>query len=130
MTASASAEGEPAVALYRPAGPDELAVVQDSGWRPWPPRFPERPIFYPVLNEKYATKIARDWNVPDSGAGYVTRVKTRKTFLDNYEIHQADGRTILEYWLSAEATQLNASIIGTIEVITTYTTPAGTSLNF
>jgi hypothetical protein len=41
-----------------------------SGWRAWPPRLPEQPIFYPVLNEDYATKIAREWNVPHCGVGY------------------------------------------------------------
>lgn len=130
MTATAAAEGEPAVTLYRPIGPDELALVRDSGWRAWPPRLPEQPIFYPVLNEEYATKIARDWNVPHSGAGYVTRFKVRKAFLENYEIHQAGGQTILENWIPAEdLPQLNASIIGTIEVIATYTTPADSSLH-
>jgi len=24
---------------------------------------PDQPIFYPVLNEDYATRIAREWNV-------------------------------------------------------------------
>lgn len=31
------------------------------------------PSGYPVLNEEYATTIARDWNVKASGVGYVTR---------------------------------------------------------
>src|SRR5690348_12877836 len=56
--------------LWRPTGPEELALVQASGWRRWPPRLPEQPIFYPVLNEEYATMIARDWNVKRSGVGY------------------------------------------------------------
>lgn len=51
------------VTLWRPTGPKELALVEASGWRAWPPRLPDQPIFYPVLNEDYATKIARDWNV-------------------------------------------------------------------
>ena len=38
----------------------------------YPPRLPGL-IFYPVLNEEYAAKIARDWNFPGPGAGYVTR---------------------------------------------------------
>ena len=61
------------VTLWRPTGPEELALVKASGWREWPPRLPGQPIFYPVLNEQYATMIARDWNVRQSGAGYVTR---------------------------------------------------------
>jgi hypothetical protein len=36
--------------LWRPTGPEELALVEASGWRAWPPRLPEQPIFYPVLN--------------------------------------------------------------------------------
>ena len=61
------------VTLWRPTGPEELALVEASRWRKWPPRLAGQPIFYPVLNEEYATKIARDWNVRQSGAGYVTR---------------------------------------------------------
>jgi hypothetical protein len=67
--------------------------VEASGWREWPPRLPGQPIFYPVLNEEYAAKIARDWNVPHSGAGYVTRFQVPRSFLDRYEVHQADVTT-------------------------------------
>jgi len=117
---------EPTVTLLRPVSPEELELVRASDWRAWPPRLPGQPIFYPVLTEEYATKIARDWNVPRSGSGYVTRFQVRKAFLDNYEIHQAGGQTILEYWIPAEdLAQLNASIIGTIDVIAAYTGPAG-----
>jgi hypothetical protein len=84
----------PTVTLWRPTGPDELALVRASGWRAWPPRLPDQPIFYPVLNEEYATMIARDWNVPASGAGYVTRFEARADFLARYEVHQVGGRTI------------------------------------
>ena len=54
------------VTLWRPTGPQELALVERSVWRAWPPRLTDQPIFYPVLNEEYATMIARDWNVPAS----------------------------------------------------------------
>ncbi|MDJ0699325.1 MAG: hypothetical protein QNJ07_05670 [Woeseiaceae bacterium] len=36
--------------LYRPVGPAELDLIRDSGWQEFPPRLPEQPIFYPVLN--------------------------------------------------------------------------------
>ena len=106
------------VTLWRPTGPEELALVERSGWRKWPPRLPGQPIFYPVLNEQYATLIARDWNVKHSGAGYVTRFCVRLSFLDSYEVHQVGGQTILEYWIPAEDLDaLNASIVGKIELI-------------
>lgn len=106
------------VTLWRPTGPEELALVEASGWREWPPRLPGQPIFYPVLNEPYAIMIARDWNVRQSGAGYVTRFRVRRPFLDRYEVHQVGGKTILEYWIpAADLDALNASIVGRIELI-------------
>nr|MDT0659265.1 ADP-ribosylation/crystallin J1 [Micromonospora sp. DSM 115978] len=107
-----------AVTLWRPTGPEELALVEASGWRSWPPRLPDQPIFYPVCNEEYATMIARDWNVPASGAGYVTKFRVRKAFLDRYDVQQVGGRTILEYWIpAADLPEFNANIIGVIEVV-------------
>ena len=55
-----------------------------------------------MLNEDYAIRIARDWNVPASGVGYVTRFDVRRGHLDRYEVQQVGGRTILEYWIPAE----------------------------
>ena len=37
--------------LYRPVGQAELDLIKASGWSAFPPRLPEQPIFYPVLNE-------------------------------------------------------------------------------
>ncbi|MCO7238820.1 hypothetical protein [Aeromicrobium sp. CnD17-E] len=104
--------------LWRPTGPQELALVEASGWRAWPPRLPDQPIFYPVLNEDYAVRIARDWNVPASGVGYVTRFEVETSFLDAYDVQQAGGDTILEYWIPAEdLADLNEHIVGTIDVV-------------
>ncbi|MFD3702691.1 ADP-ribosylation/crystallin J1 [Nocardia sp. NPDC058658] len=104
--------------LWRPTGPSELALVAESGWRAWPPRLPDQPIFYPVLNEAYAVLIARDWNVPASGAGYVTRFEVRTDYLDNYDVQQAGGRDILEYWIPAEDLDaFNRNLVGEIEVV-------------
>ena len=44
--------------LYRPVGTRELELIEKSGYEKYPPRLPEQPIFYPVLNEKYAAEIA------------------------------------------------------------------------
>jgi hypothetical protein len=83
------------VTLWRPTGPEELALLEESGWRAWPPRLPDQPIFYPVLNEDYATRIAR--------------------------VQQAGGQTILEYWIPAEELdEFNRHIAGMIEVVAEY----------
>lgn len=107
--------------LWRPCGPAELALVRESGWTAWPPRLPDQPIFYPVLNEEYATKIARDWNAPRDGVGYVTRFEIDRTFAERYPIQQAGGRTILELWVPAEElADFNREIIGPIQVVAEY----------
>ncbi|EME99987.1 ADP-ribosylation/crystallin J1 [Streptomyces mobaraensis NBRC 13819 = DSM 40847] len=107
--------------LWRPVGPAELALLEELDWRAWPPRLPEQPIFYPVLNEDYAIRIARDWNVRHDGAGYVTRFEVDTEFLTRYPVRQAGGRTILELWVPAEELDLfNAHIVGTIQVVRSF----------
>ncbi len=104
--------------LWRPTGPAELDLVRALAWRAWPPRLPEQPIFYPVLNEEYAITIARDWNVKHDGAGYVTRFEVASDFLTRYPVQQAGGRTILELWVPAEELDdFNAHIVGEIQVV-------------
>lgn len=106
------------VTLWRPVGPEELELIQQSGMRAFPPRLPDQPIFYPVLSQEYATKIARDWNVPASGRGYVTRFQVLKRFLDGYAVQTAGGSAHLEYWIPAEdLLAFNAAIVGKIEVV-------------
>lgn len=112
-----SAEHE-TITLWRPVGPQELALIEETGMRAFPPRLPEQPIFYPVTTEDYAIRIARNWNVKTSGSGYVMRFEVRKVFLDRYEFQEAGGRAHREYWLPAEDLEaFNAAIVGGIEVI-------------
>lgn len=106
------------VTLWRPVGSRELALIEASGIRAFPPRLPEQPIFYPVTSEDYAVKIARDWNVPESGSGFVTRLEVERGFLANYRVEEAGGRAHREYWIPAEdLPAFNAAIVGEIEVV-------------
>jgi hypothetical protein len=114
------------VTLYRPTGPKELALVRESGFKEWPPRLPDQPIFYPVTNEQYAIEIARDWNVPASGSGYVTKFAVRAEFMRKYTIEKVGTAHHTEWWIPAgELVELNANIVGLIEVIHEFTAIAG-----
>jgi hypothetical protein len=112
-----------AVILWRPIGSKELALIESSGWRAWPPRLPEQPIFYPVTNEAYAIQIARDWNTKESDkVGHVTKFAVRKSYLDRFEKHIVGGKIHEEYWIPAEELeQFNANLLGPIELVGTYT---------
>ena len=109
------------ITLFRPIGPEERRLLEASAWRRWPPRLPHQPIFYPVTNEDYAREIASKWNVPESGAGYVTRFEVRAEFMARYEIHTVGGARHTEWWIPAEDLEdLNANIVGEIEVIASF----------
>jgi hypothetical protein len=104
--------------LYRPVGPAELQLIEASGWKAFPPRLPEQPIFYPVLNEEYAAQIAERWNVRDSGVGFVTAFDVDAAYLARYEVRRVGGREHLEIWVPAnELAAFNAHIVGGIRVV-------------
>ncbi len=104
--------------LYRPTGEKELELIRVAAWRAFPPRLPEQPIFYPVLNEGYATQIARDWNTRDGGTGYVLRFGVESEYLARFPVQLAGARVHQEYWIPAEELEeFNRHIVGLIEVV-------------
>ena len=109
--------------LYRPVGAKELKLIEESDFTAFPARLPEQPIFYPVLNEAYATQIARDWNsrLNEDRVGYVTRFEVTNEYLQKYEVKCVGGQTHEEYWIPAEDLgRFNQNIVGKIEVIAEY----------
>ena len=109
------------VPLYRPVGQKELDLIHDSGWTAFPPRLSFQPIFYPVLTEDYASRIAREWNTKDAASDfvdYVMRFQVRRDYLDRYVVQTVGSSDHQEYWIPAEElTQFNAQIVGPIEVV-------------
>lgn len=111
------------VVLFRPVGSQELRLIEEAGFRAFPPRLPEQPIFYPVTNEGYARQIARDWNAKlnDDRIGYVTRFCVPAAFIGQFEKRVVGGREHEEYWVPAERLgDLNDNILGRIEVLAVY----------
>jgi hypothetical protein len=110
--------------LWRPVGQAELDLIAASGWRKFPPRLEGHPIFYPVLHEEYATKIARDWNVKDPASGfvgYVLRFEVEQPYVERYEVQRVGGEGIDELWVPAEELEeFNRHIAGPIAVVAQY----------
>ena len=114
---------EETTVLFRPVGENELRLIVESGYRAFPPRLPGQTIFYPVLNEEYATQIARDWNATNSqsNAGYVTRFAVKSNYLSQFTVQKVGGSLHLEYWIPAEKlAEFNQNIMGLIEVISEF----------
>ena len=109
--------------LYRPVGTKELELIKESCYTKYPPRLPEQPIFYPVLNEKYATEIASGWNVKynDDHKGYVTKFEIDDAYSHQFEIHTVGASYHQELWVPAEELEtFNQHILGQIQVISEF----------
>ncbi len=106
------------VVLFRPVGVAELRLIEAAGFRRFPPRLPEQPIFYPVCNETYAIEIAERWNTRDDAGGFVTRFAVSADLLAAYERHLVGARRHEEYWIPAEDLDaFNEAIEGGIVVV-------------
>ncbi len=107
--------------LYRSVGEAELELVRRNGWTKFPPRLPEQPIFYPVLNREYAEQIAREWNTRDEKSGhvgYVLQFEVSSELLRRYEVRQVGDREHQELWIpAAELDDFNAAIVGKIHLV-------------
>ncbi|WP_143308984.1 hypothetical protein [Chitinophaga vietnamensis] len=108
--------------LYRPVGAKELALIEESGWKRFPPRLPDQPIFYPVMNEAYAIQISVEWNVPAYGAGFVTRFAVQTDYVKQFKVENVGGEIHNELWVPAEELEtFNDHIVGLIEVTQSFT---------
>lgn len=109
--------------LYRPVGEKEKELIEKSDFTAFPPRFEWQPIFYPVLNQRYAEEIAGKWNIKDENSGYkgyVTRFEIDDTYIANYKIQTVGASYHQEFWIPAEELEnFNKHIVGKIKIIKT-----------
>lgn len=111
--------------LYRPVGEKELLLIEESGFTKFPPRLPQQPIFYPVLNKKYAEEIALRWNTKDSldsnNKGFVLIFEINDDFIKNYDIQIVGKSYHQEYWIPSEDLNMfNKNIIGSIKILSSF----------
>lgn len=109
--------------LFRPVGTAELILIQQANHKQFPPRLPQQPIFYPVLNVEYARQIAQEWNTkaaPDF-AGFVTAFTIDDEYAAKFSVKTVGGGIHQELWVPAEELEeFNRHIIGEIQVIESY----------
>ena len=110
--------------LYRPVGEKEMLLIAESGFKCFPPRLEQQPIFYPVLNEEYASEIAERWNTTDpfgNFLGFVTKFSITDEEFDKYQIENVGGKIHNELWVQSEDLDVfNSAIVGNIEVVKVY----------
>jgi hypothetical protein len=108
--------------LYRPVGLKELELIAQARFKAFPPRLPEQPIFYLVLNFAYAEQIARDWNTKSSSfAGFITKFEVDDEYIQKFEPRIVGNRMHRELWVPAEELDaFNHHIIGIITIEAAY----------
>lgn len=106
--------------LYRPVGEKEMILIIESGFKKFPPRLEWQPIFYPVLDENYASEIAEKWNTRDESGnylGFVTQFDVQEEVADQYPAQNVGARNHNELWVpSEELESFNKAIVGNIKV--------------
>ena len=107
--------------LYRPIGKREYDLIKETSFNEFPPRLSWQPIFYPVLNQEYAEKIAGEWNTKDANSdfiGIVTQFNVKDEYINKFEKHIVGSSMCEELWIqSEELEEFNKNIIGKIEII-------------
>ena len=107
--------------LYRPVGQAEYDLIAQSGFTAYPPRLPEQPIFYPVLNERYAREIAEKWNkryADSQYTGFVTTFEIDDAYISQFPVQTVGASYHQELWIPAkELENFNHHIIGTISLL-------------
>ena len=107
--------------LYRPVGQAEYDLIAQSGFTAYPPRLPEQPIFYPVLNERYAREIAEKWNkryADSQYTGFVTTFEIDDAYISQFLVQTVGASYHQELWIPAEELEnFNHHIIGTISLL-------------
>lgn len=73
------------------------------------------------MNEEYAIQIARDWNVPASGSGYVTKFNMLTDYVKKFDVQNIGGEIHNELWVPAEELEeFNNHIVGLTDVTKTF----------
>lgn len=95
------------------------AVVASSGWKAFPPRLPEQPVFYPVTNVEYAKEIAERWNAAEGRGAHILRFRLAEAAVARWlPVRCVGARHHTELWVPAqELDALNEALIGLIEPV-------------
>ncbi|WP_228434815.1 ADP-ribosylation/crystallin J1 [Chryseobacterium defluvii] len=106
--------------LYRPVGEKEMILIIESNYKKFPPRLEWQPIFYPVLDEYYASEIAEKWNTRDEFGnylGFVTQFEVLEEIINKYPSQNVGARNHNELWAPSEELEaFNRAIVGNIIV--------------
>lgn len=109
------------IAVYQAIGPQQLAALIRADWRRIEPGWGGEHFTYLKQQQRYAEMIARQWEVPIYGAGYVIRMVFPEEALRQYDIETVAYEEHLEYRVpSCELDTLSHELVGAMQPVAAY----------
>ena len=119
--------------LYRPLSAEEYNAVAEKGFRGFPPRSAEQPLFAALLSQTGAKKIARHMRIEKQAehTAYVVSFLVDDAYIRQFPVQQDDEPDFRALWIPAEDVEiLNQHLIGKIRIIERYTVDCSDSVVF
>ena len=109
------------IALYQALSPKQLAALIRADWRRIEPGWGGEHFVYLKLCQRYAEMIARQWEVPLHGAGYVVRVILPADIVGQYDLETVAYEEHLEYCLPVgELKSINNHLLGDVRPVSAF----------
>ena len=119
--------------LYQAVNPQQLAGIVKKAWRGIELGADGEQFCFLKLSQCYAEMIARQWDVPIYGAGYVMRLTVPAQIMQQYDLQTVAYEEHLEYCVPrSELPHINASLLEEVQVVSafvnqhSYSIPLGT----
>lgn len=110
--------------LYVALTPGQLAELVKTEWRDLSPAFADQRHLYLKLTRDYAELIARHWHAAQYGAGYVARLRVRRSSLQRFPLQSIAYDAHREYRVPVtELPALNRQIVGRIQIVAAFAPP-------
>ncbi len=108
-------------AVYQAIGPHQLAALIHTDWRRIEPGWGGQRFTYLKQQQRYAEMIARQWEVPLHGAGYVVRIVLPEDALRQYDLETVAYEEHLEYRVpSVELADLSRELVGAVQPVAAF----------
>lgn len=109
------------IALYQALSPRQLAALIRADWRCIEPGGGGEHFIYLKLCQRYAEMIARQWEVPLHGAGYVVRLVLPAEVIRQYDLETVAYEEHLEFRLPVgELSQVNRYLVGDVQPVSAF----------
>ncbi|MFT6286482.1 MAG: hypothetical protein ACJA09_001230 [Alcanivorax sp.] len=109
------------IALYQALSPKQLAALIRADWRRIEPGWDGEHFLYLKLCQRYAEMMARQWEVPLHGAGYVVRIMLPIDVIGQYDLETVAYEEHLEYRLPvSDLNAMNRHLLGDVRPVSAF----------